>query len=208
MNPKKLPIKILFVGLLSSSSVLNLFAQCEGVYFKTAYRKLTAERVIFVPEQQATPQRFKDLTGDGVVDLIGTGIEEGNQTRKIYIYPSDGAGGFGSVIELTLPSPMLLNSNFFPPLKVADFNNDNLNDLFIVYATSPPSAQVYQNNGNGSFTPLNTTTLQNGEFIINVVDINTDQIADIVTGVGNGATTGYRLASANGRFGNFRSYLP
>ncbi len=200
MKSTKLAGNFLFVVFLCGSFIASAFAQCEGVYFKTSYRKLFSEPVVFVPESQTTPERFKDLTGDGKVDFIGTGIEEGNTTKKLYIAPGNGAGGFNPLIELTLPSPIAVPNGIQNPYRVADFNNDNLNDIFLIYATSPRTVQVYRNNGGGSFTPLNTTVLQNGEaFFENIVDLNNDNIADIITGFSD---TAYRLGSANGSFGN------
>jgi len=61
----KLIKKLLFTAFLTLSSFVNLFAQCEGVNFKTSYRKLFTQPVVFIPELQTNPERFKDSTGDG-----------------------------------------------------------------------------------------------------------------------------------------------
>jgi hypothetical protein len=200
MKFTKLAGNFLFVVFLCGSFIANAFAQCEGVYFKTKYRNLFTEPVVFVPESLPTPERFKDLTGDGKVDFIGTGMEEGSTTKKLYIAPSDGAGGFGSVIEITLSFSISVPNSARSPFRVADFNNDNLNDIFLISAATPRTVQVYRNNGGGSFTPLNTTVLTDAEtFFQNIVDLNNDNIADIITGLPD---AGYRLGSANGSFGN------
>jgi hypothetical protein len=182
MKSTKSAGNFLFVVFLCGLFIVNAFAQCEGVYFKTKYRKLFAEPVVFVPESQTTPERFKDLNGNGKVDFIGTGIEEGGTTKKLYIAPSDGAGGFGPVIELTLSFSIRIPNGISTqnPYRVADFNNDDLNDIFLISAATPRTVQIYRNNG-GSFTPLSTTVLTNGETgFANIVDLNNDNIADII----------------------------
>ncbi len=71
----KFPTNVLVIVFFFGSFIINAVAQCEGVYFKTSYRKLFSEPVVFVRESVTTPERFKDLTGDGKVDFIGTETE-------------------------------------------------------------------------------------------------------------------------------------
>lgn len=174
----------------------DVFAQCDGVYFKTAKRQIFSSPVIFIPELETTPSKFVDVTGDGKIDFIGMGIEEGNNTRKIYISPGDGNGNFGSLIEITLASPI----QWFDGVSTVDFNNDGLKDLFLKFATTPATVGIYQNNGGGSFSPMSLTVIQNNEFIENKVDINNDNRVDLLTVITPNAHN-YRLGNADGSFG-------
>ena len=182
----KFPKNILFIVFLSGSFILNVFAQCEGVFFKTTNREIYASSPLanFAPEFSPVMSLQKDITGDGKIDLIGGGILQ----NEIYIAPGEGNGNFGALIRLSRPN----QSAFY----VEDFTGDGLKDFLIQISTNTPTYRIYRNNGGGtSFTPLAPTALPNGfEIVRNVVDINNDNRADIMF------DNNFRLANADGTF--------
>jgi hypothetical protein len=188
---------VLFIVLISCFAQFTNIAdaQCEGVYFKTIYRKLFTERVYFDLNLK------KDLTGDGKIDLIGYHFSNtSSNVIGVYILPNDGNGGFNSQL-IDLPIPV---SIAFGAINVLDFNSDGRNDL-IISLSSTNSIFVYRNDSNGAFTALPTTQLVTSEITTNVLDINNDGFADLLTvlgSLGQGPNSYYRLGNASGSFGN------
>jgi hypothetical protein len=176
----------------------NSFAQCDGVYFKTNSWKLFPNEPITIGQQgNFIIVEPKDLTGDGIKDLIG-GIRQNLTSfdvRTIKILPATGTGGFGTPIELTFPTDV----GFYTGIFIADFNNDGKNDLITILQSNPISALVYKNNGGGSFTPMTISILSSFTYVHSIFDINGDGIADMVTG-NSQVEAHYRFGNADGTF--------
>lgn len=182
----------LFALLLFLLIAPSVFAQCDGIYFKPAQRKILQNRFYFNGDRR----NVKDVTGDGKLDIVGTNILDNNRVQKILILPGDGSGGFGSASEITLAAE---GTDATEAFLVADFNGDGKNDIIIKQATTPQTVVVYQNNGSGTFTALPPTTITSGENLLNLLDINNDGKGDLLTSFG---ARYYRLANADGTFGN------
>lgn len=174
---------------------LLIYAQCEGVYFKTIYRQIFSERVNF------STGLYEDLTGDGKIDLIGYGFENNSTAiTKLYISKNDGNGSFSSPSEVFLPT-----QTHFGGIEIVDYDSDGSKDLAAKLETNPQSILIYKNNGTGDFSPLIITQLALGDFIFNIIDINNDNLTDLLIGNNvqlQGIKNYYRLGQANGTFGN------
>ncbi|MDQ3749418.1 MAG: VCBS repeat-containing protein [Acidobacteriota bacterium] len=181
-------VSIFMVAIISFLSAMVIFAQCEGTYFKPTVRTITDSQV-YVYELQ---ERFAgDLNGDGKLDLVATNINSPVNYNKLFIYPGNGAGGFGARTEINLPGVLYRAGSYY----LEDFNRDNKTDLIVHYSSN---VLVYLNNGAGVFTPLTATALSIDEKVENLVDLNNDMRKDLITSIG---ATYYRLANADGTFG-------
>lgn len=138
---------------------------------------------------------FADIDNDGDQDLIITG--KGGPI-KTTLYKNDGTGNF------TAATGTAFVNVFDGSVGFADVNNDGFIDLLITGSTSAPSrtANLYINNGNGTFSIATTpiTPSSAGDFAF--ADIDNDGDLDlIVTGLNAndvGFTTLYRnLGNAN-----------
>jgi hypothetical protein len=185
-------VSIFTIAVISFFSVTAITAQCEGTYFKPTGRTITDPQVYISSLQE---QFAGDLNGDGKLDLVATNINSPVNFNKLFIYPGDGAGGFGARTEINLPGPLRreYGSHF-----LEDFNGDNKTDLIVQYSSNVSSnVLVYLNNGAGAFTPLTPTAIS-GE-VINLADVNNDKLRDLIT-LG-GSIIYYQLANADGSFG-------
>lgn len=172
----------------------NLSAQCEGTFLKPIASKVFNERVYI--------QGVNDLTGDGILDLIGYGFEPGStDISKLFIYKGNIDFTFDAPKTLNLPNPLSVGRE-----NIIDFNFDGKNDILI----NSGSIFIFLNDGNENFTALPTTSLEPGETYINAADINNDNVIDLLTSsnnLGQGVNSYYRLGNANGTF-NSRVSMP
>jgi hypothetical protein len=181
-------ISIFIVAVISFSSAMVIFAQCEGTYFKPTVRTITDPQVYIYDLNE---QFAADLNGDGKLDLVATNINSPVNFNKLLIYPGDGAGGFGARTEINLPGSLYRQGSYY----LEDFNRDNKTDLIVHYSSN---VLVYLNNGAGVFTPLTPAQLSIDEQVENMVDLNNDMRLDLITSLGSAY---YRLANADGTFG-------
>jgi hypothetical protein len=115
----------------------------------------------FALGENTDPTSFalEDLTGKGVVDLIG------NSGNSIFIWPNNGAGGFSSS-PITIPT--IANSG---PIRVVDMDGDGHPDIVTVN-------QVFYGNGSYQFTSVPLAIGPN--FVVG--DFNGDGRLDILSG--------------------------
>jgi len=177
------------VAATSFFSATVIFAQCEGTYFKPTVRTITDTQVYIYELQE---QFAADLNGDGEIDLVATNINSQVNFNKLFIYPGNGAGGFGARTEINLPGALFDGRSYY----LEDFNRDNKTDLIVHYSSN---VLVYLNDGSGVFTPLTPTALSSNERVENVADLNNDMRMDLVTSFASASY--YRLANADGTFG-------
>lgn len=170
-----------------------MFAQCADSYFKPYGYSLFSERVEFDLLSSA------DISGDGLKDAVGYVYNQDNtQIQKALIAIADNQGNFGNPVMIQPVSPIQLNG-----IKPVDFDSNGVMDLVIALRSTPRSVVVYKNDGALNFSPLTASLLDTDETIENVVDINNDDVADLLTyKQTQPGTFQYRLGNADGTFGD------
>ncbi|MDN3593818.1 VCBS repeat-containing protein [Zunongwangia endophytica] len=171
-------------GARNQSGVLYI-QQSNGRFLQTILDN-TEESKVF----EETGAIFLDINNDDFEDLIiisgGNTIYADKAQYETRIYLNDGNGKF-SEENSALP----INDQNAAVIAANDFDNDRITDLFIGYRSVPgvyginPMHQLLKNNGNGQFTALDTSNLDNLGMITDAswVDINNNGTAElIVTG--------------------------
>ena len=135
-----------------------------------------------------------DINGDGNPDIADIGAGTGNNLH-IAVRFGNGDGAF---------KPQITMARTFigtPELEAADVNGDGKTDL-LVGTPSTGGIETYFNNGNGTFTPLNSNTVfQSFGFLS--ANFNGDGFADIVQiDLFNSSNLDIYLGNGDG---NFRS---
>ena len=185
-------VSILIITVMSFVFATTISAQCEGIYFKTTSRTI-ADTQTYINEFVAG-NKARDMNGDGKIDLVATNVNSTVNFNKLFIYPGNGAGGFGTRTEINLPGALYDNSSYFPE----DFNSDGKTDIVVQYSTN---ALVYLNNGTGAFSPLTVTALGSDERVRRLADINGDSRLDLITFTQINFGSNYRFGNADGTFG-------
>jgi hypothetical protein len=103
-------VSIFMFAAISFFSATVSFAQCEGTYFKPTVRTITDSQVYFYEPKE---QFAADLNGDGKLDLVATNINSPVNFNKLFIYPGDGAGGFGARTEINLPGVLYREGSYY-----------------------------------------------------------------------------------------------
>ena len=185
-------VSIFMIAVISFFSAIVIFAQCEGIYFKPTGKTVTDPQVFIYGLQK---EFAADLTEDGKHDLVAIEFTPPRIFNKIFIYPGDGAGGFGARTVINLPGEVREYDGYY----LRDFNGDNKTDLIVQYITANgfSNVLVYLNNGTGTPTPLTPTRII-GE-LINLADINNDRRQDLI--ILSGSNIYYHLANVDGSFG-------
>jgi hypothetical protein len=116
-----------------------------------------------------------DLTGKGVVDLLG------GATSNLEIWPNNGSLDFSSS-PITLPQT---SAN----VAVSDMDGDGRPDIVSACEYAQCPGQIFYGNGFYQFTPV---TVANLSFPYVIGDFNGDGILDIATGSGTFLNTGDR----------------
>ncbi len=180
------------IAVLLFAFAATISAQCEGIYFKTASRTITDTQTYL--DEREVGDKARDMNGDGKIDLVATNVNSPINFNKLFIYPGNGAGGFGARTEINLPGALFENSSYI----LDDFNRDGKTDIIVQYAAN---VLVYLNNGTGAFSPLTASTLLGGEKIVRMANINGDARLDLITFTQSGFDRSYYLGNADGTFG-------
>jgi hypothetical protein len=120
-----------------------------------------------------------DFDGNGVTDLVASGISAGG--GDVSILPGLGRGAFGA--------PRVFAASARPrDVAVADFDEDGFSDVVLPADTAPFSVTVQMNDGNGviGFTAT-TIALPAAALAVATGDFNGDGHSDIAVGDAGGA---------------------
>jgi hypothetical protein len=119
-----------------------------------------------------------DFNGDGIADVAAL---DGNGIPETFLGVK--GGGFSAPVH----SATALNFNYtYVGNTVGDFDGDGKQDIFIPAAFGTSIGEVLYGNGDGTFTPVSGSTLNNGV----VADLNHDGKSDFV-GIADYGTNGY-----------------
>ena len=187
LSLKNFPSLLTVMIVLFTLNFNSYGGQC-GVYLKRNYTHIFPHRAYI--------NRSEDMTGDGIADLIGSGLDTaGNQPNRLFVIPNNGDGTFGSPTIINAPSQFVFYINYL----IGDTNNDSLKDIVAYFETSPRSVLVYRNNGNGTYSPQNLINASQMGTPLKLVDINNDGLGDYI-GWYNATELRYSLGNANGSF--------
>lgn len=144
---------------------------------------------------------FADIDNDGDQDLIMIG--KGGPI-KTTLYINNGSGNFIASTGTAFVDVYGGTVGF------ADVNNDNFIDLLITGSTSSPTrtANLYMNNGNGTFTITTTpfTPSDGGDFAFE--DIDNDNDLDLILTGYNSSSLGFTKLYQNNGSGVFSEVIP
>jgi hypothetical protein len=147
-----------------------------ALYFNDGNGNFTEEVDIPFPEASGSVPKFKDLDGDGDLDLffcgIGFGIHE-----FAHVYLNDGLGGFTQ-----LPNPALPQFGE-RGVAIEDMDGDGDPDIviFAMDADDVFFADVFLNDGNAIFSPSGNTAFIPVQFgVVATIDVENDGDLDII----------------------------
>jgi len=185
-------VSVFFIMIFS---VQFAFSQCSGTYFKTGYRKIVSG---------ISSYEIEDWNGDGKVDFWK--FVPNQSTLDLVIYLNNGSGDWNwsnpIVSQTTLPN---LPGGALQSYEFRDFDGDGDKDIF--YGQSDHTFALFRNNGSFVFTMGDAQAFQDASLMrtIGFTDLNADNRLDWVvlsnqSGIGH--SIGYRLANADGTYGN------
>jgi hypothetical protein len=152
-----------------NQDILKILNNSFVTYYGNGNGSFTAGTSFSYPPDGLNPFNFGDANGDGHLDIICSITEIPNQVFKLYVYPGNGDGSFGTAI--IAPAPLSARA-----VDIGDFNNDGYQD--IAFQSNPVGVdKVYIRYGGnpiitvGGGSPL--LTIANGDVTPSVQD-NTD----------------------------------
>jgi hypothetical protein len=149
-----------YAGDINGDGLLDIFiGGLPDNIFGTVFRNAGNDLFPLAANTDPTSFMVADLTGKGVVDLIGV------SNSGLVIWPNDGTFNFSSS-PITLPP---ING----PIMVADMDGDGHPDIV-------GSGQIFYGNGAYQFTPVATPNVFPGPYLIG--DFNGDGRLDIAVG--------------------------
>lgn len=137
----------------------------------------------------ATDMAVANLDSDDIPDLVITALVD----NKAYLYRGTGEGRFQPMVDLVTGSK--------PRQVVAlKLNADSLLDLAVLNENAK-SINLFQNQGNGTFTPLPDLSLSNfgSSLGLAAADMNADGLTDLVASANSDAVVVF-LSKGNGDF--------
>jgi len=192
MKTKALP-------LLTLALWLTLIASSDA---QTLFTKIT-NGAIATDQGNFAGFTWTDFSNRGVLDLIVCDFLGGS---NVY-YHNNGDGTFAKITS----APFVKKALYQVIPAAADFDNDGFTDLLIsagsAAATGQPNA-LYQNDGNGIFTPISGAGVTNARGYFNacsVADYDNDGYVDIFIPAGNGTPGLLFHNDGNGAFSRILS---
>lgn len=132
-----------------------------------------------LPDLLFSVAAFGDVDNDGDLDLYLSGVDiDFNFKGGLYLYEN---GNYVFSPESNLPITYLGAAEW------GDVNGDNLLDIIIMGAseTYEDFTEIYQNNGDGTFTSMNAGIIPAEQGDVHLVDIDGDGDLDVsITGIG------------------------
>ena len=178
-NSARVPVTLLYLNNGNGSFTLDTQANLPGVQNGSA--------------------AWGDLNHDGLPDLVLTGLSAPGPITDVFI--NNGNGTFTPDTQASLPG--LTNSS----VALGDYNNDGYLDILLAGQTAQGSliTEIFQNNGNGTFTldsQANLPGIDNGSVAWG--DFNNDGYLDILlTGTNVSGTPIAEVFENNGGTGAF-----
>ncbi|KKN84084.1 hypothetical protein LCGC14_0292910 [marine sediment metagenome] len=129
--------------------------------------------------QRPVAMGYGDLDNDGLEDVVA--CEFGDLTGKLVWYKNDGSNNYTSNILNTKPGAI--------SAIIKDYNNDGLNDIFVLMSQGDEGIFYYENQGNGIFNEkrlLSFLPLYGSQYM-ELVDFNNDGFDDIIYVSGDNA---------------------
>lgn len=183
----------------------------DGVYTKVWYNdgkgNFTETNVGFVEKGTRGAMACADVNADGYLDIViggrapgeewNTPAEQGGQTVTLYL--NDGTGNFVKHQDFS----EYMFDNVTHPIRFCDWNNDGYSDLILtgwnISQGNVSRTDVYQNDGHGNFTLVESNLPGVSESSIELADFSGTGKNDILisgncNGGYNGFTTDRRIA--------------
>ena len=138
-----------------------------------------------------------DFTGDGKLDLAvgSSAIALSNPQSEISILINDGSGGFQiGPSFVTGPTPAIPIS-----IAAADFNGDGRLDLAVAM-NDTTDLEIWQGNGDGTFTGISTISLGNNPIWVAAGDVNGDGKTDLIVSNNGDGTLSVLLGNGDETF--------
>jgi photosystem II stability/assembly factor-like uncharacterized protein len=143
-----------------------------------------------------------DYDNDGDQDLLLVGLDVGGSGKNTRMLANDGTGNFSTV---SIPSLIVNGTVEIYSSSWGDIDNDNDLDLFIGY--SGTANAMFRNNGNGTFTYLNTNAVSeaitSATYGGNWGDIDNDGDLDLFVSRAASSITDVQFLYLNDGLGNF-----
>ena len=148
----------------STSKVSVLLNKGDGTF---------AQKTDYVIDGLLNAVTTADLNGDGIADLIVTGISSYNYTSNISVLLNNGDGSFAPKTDYAIDGSLHT---------VTDLNGDGIADIILMngydYSTNITKVSVLLNNGDGTYAAKVDSAIEGS--LNTVTDLNGDGKADLI----------------------------
>jgi len=129
-----------------------------------------------IPTVLVASLAWGDYNGDGRIDLLVTGRLSGELYERVWVYRNNGDGSF---TEIGVSGSGIVGSSS-GDVAWADYDGDGDQDVLISGSTN--FTRILRNNGNGTFTVLNTSLARNITGPADWADFDNDGDLDLLVG--------------------------